>query len=247
MWSRLFPAGLFPAMILCCAARAQFTRSLPAETSLAFDQYVQGVEAKLDWRGDPVSASGIVIKPAEGRSPIPVPSGMVHDWTAQAFIPSAKVDQALALFQDYDSYKKVFTPEVVESRLLSHQGNHWKAFLKLRRKKVVTAVLDSEYDVEYRQLDAGRWAVLSRSTRINEVDGNRELPPNEEHGYLWRLNAYWLLEQRDGGLYVSCRSISLTRDVPGGLAWAVLPIVRSLPKESLQATIEAVRSALLAR
>jgi len=195
-----------------------------------------------------MSTSGILIKPAEGRSPIPVPGGMVHDWTASAFIPGAKVDQALTLFQDYDGYTKVFTPEVVESKLLSHEGNHWKAFLKLQRKKlVVTAVLNSEYDVEYRQVAAGKWAVLSRSTRINEVQGDRELQASEEHGYLWRLNAYWLLEQHDGGLYVSCRSISLTRDVPAGLGWVVLPVVRSLPKESLQATVEAVRSRLTSR
>ena len=46
--------------------------------------------------------------------------------------------------------RQVFGPEVVESKLLAHEGRHWKMFLRLRRKKVLTAVLDSEYDVEYR-------------------------------------------------------------------------------------------------
>src|SRR5713226_5078293 len=96
------------AIVLCCAARGQFTTRLPAETNLAFDNYVEGVEAKLDWRVEPLATRDIIIKPAAGKGPIQVPSGMVHDWTASVFVPGAKMDQALVLFQNYDGYKKVF-------------------------------------------------------------------------------------------------------------------------------------------
>ncbi len=153
--------------------------------------------------------------------------------------------KALAVFQNYAAYKTVFAPEVVESKLLEKKNNHWKAYLKIKRKKVLTAVLNSEYDVEYRQLGEGRWAILSRSIKINEVDGDRELPNGEGHGYLWRLNAYWLLEARPGGLYMECRSISLTRDVPRGFGWAIASIVENLPRESLQATVEAAARATI--
>src|SRR6202035_1710916 len=140
------------------------------------------------------AGANISVRPTLGKSPIDVADGMIHDWTAAVVVPHATIEKALHVVQNYAEYKTMFGPEVVESKLLAHNENHWKTFLRLRRKKVVTAELDSEYDVEYRQLGEGRWAILSRSTKISEVDGKKELPPGQGHGYLWRLNAYWLLE-----------------------------------------------------
>lgn len=48
-------------------------------------------------------------------------------------------------------------------------------------------------------------------------------------------------------MVVECRAISLTRDVPFGLGWAIEPIIQKLPKESLINTLEATRRALHAR
>jgi hypothetical protein len=50
--------------------------------------------------------------------------------------------------------------------------------------------------------------------------------------------------ERDDGVDVECRAISLTRDVPRGLGWIIDPIVKKLPKESLVSTLEATRKAL---
>src|SRR5215471_12241964 len=204
---------LLPILLLPVLSNAQFTTRESAQTDTDFDKYVASAEASMDWRANPAAEKVNVFAP-NGRSPHAVTDGMIHDWTASVFVPKAKIQKALEVFQNYAEYKNVFAPEVVESKLLEKNNNHWRAFLKLKRKKVLTAVLNSEYDVEYRQLGEGRWAILSRSTKISEVDGDRELPPGEGHGYLWRLNAYWLLESRPGGLYMGCRSISLTRDVP---------------------------------
>ena len=57
-------------------------------------------------------------------------------------------------------------------------------------------------------------------------------------------NSYWRFEERDGGVWVECQAISLTRDVPTGLGWIVEPIIRDLPKESLANTLRATRTAL---
>jgi hypothetical protein len=73
------------------------------------------------------------------------------------------------------------------------------------------------------------------------------LPPDSGFGFMWRLNSYWRLQERDGGVYLECRAISLTRDIPKGLAWIVEPIVRKLPAESLNRTLAATRQALLLR
>ena len=47
-----------------------------------------------------------------------------------------------------------------------------------------------------------------------------------------------------GEQWFECRAISLTRDVPFGLGWAIEPIIQKLPKESLIHTLEATRDAL---
>jgi hypothetical protein len=237
-------AGLFLfSYLIALPVQAQFTANLSPETNRAFDEYVAKSESQMDWRAR-LAGNDISIKPSSGKSPIDVPDGMIHDWTASVLIPHTTTDKAIHVFQSYGDYKTMFAPEVIESKLLAHDGHHWKTFLRLRRKKVVTAELDSEYDVEYRPLGDGRWAILSRSTKINELDGNKQVPPDKSHGYLWRLNAYWLLEPRPDGIYLECRSISLTRDIPPGLGWMVKPMVTSLPRESLQNTLGAARAAL---
>jgi hypothetical protein len=165
------------------------------------------------------------------------------------FIPGATVDQALALVQDYNRHKDVYKPEVVESRVVSREGQHFRIFLRLLKKKVITVQLNTEHDVQYSQLAPKRWRSISRTTRIAEVDnpgkpGEREKPPGTGEGFLWRLNSYWRFEERDGGTFVECQAISLTRDVPTGLGWIIEPIIRNLPKESLENTLRATRSTL---
>ena len=64
-------------------------------------------------------------------------------------------------------------------------------------------------------------------------------------GYLWRLNSYWRFEERDGGVYLECESVSLTRDIPFGLGWIVGPFVTSLPRESLEFTLQTTRKKLM--
>ena len=221
---------LLAGVVFSALSTAQFNTRLSPQTDQAFDAYVKTAEAKMDWTA--------------GKSPVQVKDGMVHDWAKSVVAPGATMEKALAMFQDYDRYKVVFAPEVVDSRLIDHKDRTWRAWLQLRRKKVVTVVLNSEYEIEYRPLADGRWAILSRSTRISEVDDGKELAPGTGHGFLWRLNAYWLLEPQPQGLRMTCRSISLSRDIPTGLGWMVKPMVSSVPQESLDATIEAVRRAL---
>jgi hypothetical protein len=75
----------------------------------------------------------------------------------------------------------------------------------------------------------------------------REMPPGKDHGFLWRLNSFWRYEGADGGVFVECEAISLTRDVPAGLGWLIDPIIRDLPRESLVNLLTATRQALVGR
>jgi hypothetical protein len=143
----------------------------------------------------------------------------------------------------------VYKPEVIDSRVISHNGNDFHIYLRLLKKKVITVVLSSEHDVKYTPLDKTRWRSVSRTTRIAEVENagkpdERELPPGTGEGFLWKLNSYWRFEERDGGTWLECEAVSLTRDVPTGLGWIVLPIIRDLPKQSLENTLRSTRTAL---
>lgn len=89
----------------------------------------------------------------------------------------------------------------------------------------------------------------SYTTRVAEVEDagspqEKVLPPDAGYGFLWRLYSYWRFEERESGVFVECRAISLSRDVPFGLGWMIEPIIRKLPEESLTKTLEDTRRAL---
>jgi len=190
--------------------------------------------------------SGTAVSVAAGgsKSSIDVKDGMLHDWSAAALAPGGTVDKALAVLQGYDDYKKLYAPEVIAAKLLSRDGDRSHIYMQLRKKKIMTVVLDTEYDVQVRRLENGKKAVFSRSTSISEVDNGRALPPGTGHGFLWRANTYWLLEPRPEGVYLECRMITLSRDVPAALGWAIKPMITTVPRESLRATLEATIRAL---
>ena len=239
---------------------------LRPRTVEAFDTYIKTVELAADrtlcagpflWsemdsaRAQQIRAGQVVAQFWAGRRPVKVPGGLIHDWVGTALIPGTTVDDTLALIQDYDNHKNIYKPEVLASRLISHHGNDFQIYLRLLKKKIITVVLDTDHEVHYRSLDRSRWMCRSYTTRIAEVENagspqERVLAPDTGHGFLWRLYSYWRFEEGDGGVYIECRAISLTRDVPFGLVWAIEPIIQKLPRESLIKTLEDTRKALQA-
>jgi hypothetical protein len=138
---------------------------------------------------------------------------------------------------------------VRRSHTISRQGETFKTFAQLYMKKVISVVLNTEYDVRYTRLSATRVHTLSYSTRIAEVQNpgtadEKEAPAGQDSGYRWRFNNYCLVEERAEGAYVQCESVSLSRAIPTGLAWLVGPFVNSIPRESLEFTLGSMRKAL---
>jgi hypothetical protein len=231
---------------------------LKQETLQSFNVYIHDAEATVEesvWcdadkaRTQYVRQGHVVVEFWSGNGPVKVPHGLIHDWIGAAFIPGTNVEEVLTLVQDYDNHKKIYKPEVIASRLISHHGNDFQIYLRLLKKKILTVVLDTDHAVHYRCLDRTRWTCRSYTTRIAEVEDagtakERLLPPDTGRGFLWRLFSYWRFEERGPGVYVECRAISLTRDVPYGLGWVIEPIIQNLPKESLLHTLEATRQAL---
>jgi hypothetical protein len=192
---------------------------------------------------------GEVVIEKQGETPLEIAGGLIHDWVGTVLIPKVTVAQVLALIQDYDHSTRYYSPDVVQSRLVSHQEDDFQVFMRLRKHKVVTVVLDTQYNVHYGRLDGAHQFSFSRSTRVSEIADpgtpkERPLATGHDHGFMWRLNSYWAFEQVDDGVLVECEAISLTRDIPAGLGWMIGPFVNSIPRESLRFTLDATRKAL---
>ena len=240
---------------------------LKPQTLEAFSVHIRNAEAVMEeslegngpflWsdtdegRAGQVRQGRILAQFWSGQGPVKVPDGLIHDWIAAALIPGVIIENVLALVQDYNHHKDIYQPEVVASKLLNRRGNDFEIYLRLLKKKVMTVVLDTDHEVHYRSLDPKRWLCRSYTTRIAEVEhagtsNETVLPPDTGYGFLWRLYSYWRFQERDGAVWIECRAVSLTRDVPFGLGWIIEPIVQKLPKESLISTLEATRRALQA-
>jgi len=247
---------------------------LKRETIAAFDRYVRLTEAQIDPeldKGTPflwvdrlpearresayaqLREGHVVIERMEtlddGKH-IYSPDGLIHHWIGTVFIPGATLAQTLALVEDYDRHQQYYHPDVMRSKLLAHTGNDYRIYLRFYKKKVLTSVLDTEHEVHYTVSDATHAWSRSRSTRINEVEDAGEAderlkPEGHDRGFLWRIYTYWRFEQKDGGTYVECQSVSLTRNIPAGLGWLIGPYVESVPRESLTFTLGATRAALV--
>lgn len=188
----------------------------------------------------------------DSGKPIPCPGGMIHYWIGTVFIPRATLAQTLTLVQDYDHQQDIYRPDVVRSKILKHEGSDYLVNLRFYKKKIVTSVEDTDHQVHYSVLDASHAWSRSYTTRIQQVDNagkpDEQLRPvGQGDGFLWRMNTYWRFEQKDGGTYVECQTISLTRDIPTGLGWLIGPYVNSVPRESLTFTLATTREAVLHR
>jgi hypothetical protein len=187
---------------------------------------------------------------ADAAAAVSVPGGLIHDWTATIFVPDVSLVQVLSLLQDYDHDGDFYGPQVVKSQLLQHSNNNFRVFLRLRQANIVTVVFDTEYEVQYFSWDLTHAYSRSYSTRIQQVDNpgqpdEHKRPEGSDDGYLWRLYSYWRFYEADGGVYIQCEAISLTRDIPAGLGWIVKPFIENIPVDSLQSTMGETRAALL--
>ena len=178
------------------------------------------------------------------------PGGMIHDWEGIVLVPGARLGEVLRLLEDYDHQALYYAPDVERSKIESHNGDHYRVFLRFRRRKIVTVVLDTEHEVTYYRDSPTRAHSRSSAIRIAQVRDpgsaeEREKPPGEDDGYLWRMETWWRMEERDGGVYVQNEVVTLTRDIPTGLGWLIEPFVTSIPKETLSFTLQATRKAVL--
>jgi hypothetical protein len=259
------PIFVFASLLGACAAGGA---SLKPETIDAWDQYVKDVNLRVTGelqsdttflnldavpeRREKVRNGQILAAPATPNIPLGVQSGLIHDWSGDAFIPNARLNEVLSVSRDYAHYHDFYKPGVLESATLELSGNEDRFSMVLANKSVFSRVsLETEYRAQWFRKDDCRAYAIVQTTRVQEIAGDgdrqRKLPENEGTGLIWRLYTITRLDERDGGVYVEMEAIALSRDIPGALRWFVEPIVRRVSRSSLMASLHQTRDAVLQR
>jgi hypothetical protein len=241
--------------------------TLKPETLAAWDEYLQTTNVNLQDRIRPggsflwtlenagwaaqVRGGEIVVVPSPGQNPKKVPGGLIHHWVGAMLVPNVNLDDVLDVTRDYDHYKELYRPFVIESRVITRGNSNDKFSMLLMNKAfLLKTVLDADYQVTNVRLDDHRFYSISKATRVQEIEeyGHSEehlIAEGEGHGYIWKLCSIARLEQRDEGVYVELEAIALSRDIPAAARFMVDPIVRRVSRNSLlislQQTDEAVR------
>ena len=266
----LFGVALFggSAVVIVHAAELQ------PRTIEAFDRYMAATEVRMaterggdvpflwvDRQPEPervealrrLEVGEVVIERLQTRDSsgkdIKIPKGMVHHWVGTVRIPEVTLEETIAMGQDYRHYADIYSPHIRQSALLGRDGNRFRFSLQLHVKKIVTVVVNAEYDAVFELLDARRAWVPTYATRIAEVENpntpeEREKPIGDDRGFLWRLNTHCSFEQRDADTYMQCEVVSLSRGMPFLLSAFIKPFVSGIPKETLSFTLESGRGHL---
>jgi len=238
---------------------------LKPETAEAFDQYIADTETKIQprWSGEhflwfddsPVMrqrllAGEVVAQPIKGNGVVSLPGGLIQDWIGAVFVPDTTLKNVLSAVQDYPRHAEIYKPDVVDVKVQSHTGDDFLIRTRVVKAKFFIAdVLDIDNEIHFASLDSKRTYSRSASRRVVEIsnagkNSEHELPAGHDRGLMWRINGYWFFAESDGGVFITCESITLTRDIPFLLAKVLSPIVHELPAEALKNSLEQTRKAI---
>lgn len=226
--------------------QAQIEEKLPSSSAKAF--FTHDALGPTGWRQEVTRGAVSMIK----IDPPSVPDAKIHHWVGAVFVPGTTLDRLLATLKENAGNESRFYDDVVQSRLLSRNGDRLDVFMKLRRTSLITVTYNTEHHVEYARLSPARASARSIATRIAELADagtpkEREKSADDDSGFLWHLNAYWRYEEVAGGVIVECESVSLSRGVPVLVRPVANPIVDRIARDSLQRTLQSLVKALTSR
>jgi hypothetical protein len=256
------PIKTIITLTLFLAASAITYAEEPQSVKAAYQGYIAALETRLDaqntssggflWldqnqRRDDVRKGEIPVQQVDAPQ---IDGGTIEHWIGGAFLPGATIAQVLKVDQDYANYAIYYAPEIVQARLISHSGNHYQVFYRLKKHKIVTVVLDTVHDIDFVPISTDRYAIRSRSESVREVRNAGEsdenvLPQGEGLGFLWAMNSYWRVQQRDGGVYIECEVVTLARAIPFGMGALVKSTIQTFASESLANTLKEKQRAVL--
>jgi hypothetical protein len=177
-----------------------------------------------------------------------VPNGEIHHWWGGVLIPHTTLRRVMDFLQDYDNHAGKFA-DVEKSQLLVRNGDYFRFYFRLRRTKAfVTAYYNTVQECTYKTWSSGRISSHSVATRIAELENpgtsaERERPPGNDRGFLWRLVSWWRFEETPQGVIVEVESASLSRDIPMMIKFipGLSGYIRSTPRESVESVLSSIR------
>jgi putative flippase GtrA len=214
--------------------------------------FAQDAFKKAGWRQEVIGGQVSMLRvesPSPNLSASSIPDAKVHHWIGAVFVPNVAIDTVIKHLRDRAGRESEAFDDVTASKLLSRDGDRIRVYMKIRRDSIITVSYNTEHTVDYRTLGTSRASSRSVATKIAELAdagtaSERERPMGSDHGFLWRLNAYWRFEQTDRGVLVECESVSLSRSVPTLLRPFVNGTVERIARESLQKTLTNLRADL---
>ena len=239
---------------------------LKPQTVEAFDRYIAATEAKMQprWSGEHflwfddspeiharLLAGAIAAQPIQGNGVVTLPGGLIQDWIGAVFVPKSTLEETLRVVQDYPQHIEMYKPDVAEIKVLSHSGSDYVIHTRIVKSKFfISDVLDVENEIHYVTLDPKRVYSRSASRRVVEIgnpgkNNEHELPVGHDRGLMWRINGYWFFAESDGGVFITCESITLTREIPFLMSKMLSPILHELPAEALKNSLEQTRKAIV--
>jgi hypothetical protein len=196
-------------------------------------------------------AGEIVISPVDPQNSKRVPSGLIHNWIAAAFIPHATLKDVLNVARDLGRDNGLYRPRVTNSRTLAAGELKDRLTPPLIHNSVfLKNVLDTDYESCHVNVDDRHTYSIFRTARIQESEefgaaAQYPLQEGEGPGVNWWLFSIARWVERDGGVYLEFESIGLRRKIPDLLRRMVEPIVRRVSRRylsmSLGKTVDALR------
>ena len=254
------------ALVTLSSLAAAHAATLDPATSQAWDDYIQSVTQRFEQSLAPgnsflwadqaperlarVKTGKIVVSPLGAPNPKKVPSGLIHHWIGAVFIPQASLSDVVHVARDYERYKDVYQPSVIDSKVITAGEDTDRYFMLLmNRSLLLKTAFSADYEACYVRLPEGRAYSIARSTRIQEIEdygssAQRLLPEGQGRGIIWRLYGITRYLERDGGVYVEFEAIGLSRDVPASVRWFVEPLVRRVSRSSLTTSLEQTERAV---
>ncbi len=270
--SRRLLVGIAVALVVMLSSPVQAAELKP-RTLAAWTEYVAATEARIagelalsdrflvmdfqepddaDAERAAIQAGRIVVTKMRTRradgDKINVPKGAIHHWRGTMFVPDVTLDEVLANARQ-SAEEDHLQEDVLESRILAQGPDTMTVFVKVKRKKFITVVFNTEHAVEYSRHGPARASSASRATKIAELidpetPNEREKPEGQDRGFLWRLNSYWRYTAVDGGVIVECESLTLSRSIPAVLRVFIGRLISSAARESMDRTLESMRTRL---
>ncbi len=205
------------------------------------------LEADIARRGATPPAVGGNAAAADGieMSELPaveIPGATLQHWRGAVFVPHVRLDVLLAALERTPPVQ----PDVPAARILWHDGDRLGLYLRLVRRTLMTVTYDTAHDVTFERLTPhaarGRSVMTAaREIRNAGTAAERVSSPDDDRGFLWRLNVYWWYVETPAGVRVVMESLTLGRETPFLLRAIAAPVVRRIAAESVRSALGGVR------